>query len=269
MTKQPVQTHLLAVDQFYSLLLEEADSSELTADEKALLGSTHLYYGRYLNPALRNYFVETVIPHIARATDYLSQVPDAPVILDLGCGLGMQSFIFANQGAKVVAVDIREETIALARKRKAWYEHKLGKALDVEFVHCDFRKASVDDFDTRFDCLFSMSAFSYITPLADTVALLSALLKEDGRLFLYESNATHVISAMKGSDLPTPADTLAAFAAHGFEKDFLYGGCALPGLFWKFAFLNKPLLHPIDNVLRTQLRLSINYILGMTRSSNR
>lgn len=269
MSNQSGQSSLQMVQGFYAQLLEEAQSDAYSDQEKALMASTHLYYGRYLNPALRNYFVETVIPHIARAADYVAQGPAAPTILDLGCGLGMQSIIFASQGAKVVAVDIREEAIALGKKRKAWHEDKLGKALDIEFVLSDFRKASVDDFDTRFDCLFSMSAFSYITPLADTVALLSALLKDDARLFLYESNATHVISAMKGSDLPTPADTQAAFAAHGFEKDFLYGGCALPGVFWKFAFLNTALLHPIDNVLRTQLRLSINYILGMTRSSGR
>ena len=54
-------------------------------------------------------------------------------IFDLGCGLGMQSIIFASLGAKVAALDMNEEAILLCKKRKAYYENKLNVDLDISF----------------------------------------------------------------------------------------------------------------------------------------
>lgn len=262
-------SNIKTVQKFYSTLLSEVEQAGYNSQEISLLGNTRRYYGRYLNPSLRNYFIQTVIPHIADAISYfrLMERPNLN-ILDLGCGLGIQSLIFASFGAKVVGVDIREEAISLCKKRKAYYEKELKVDLDLEFHHCDFRLSHQRYFNIRFDCLFSMSAFSYITPLEKTVKLISYLLKDDAKIFLYEENATFLVSYFKRREIiPSPKTTANAFRKEKFDTDFLYGGCSLPSFFWRIQFLNRLFMLPLNNLLRKRLYLSFNYILGMKRGS--
>ena len=257
------------VRSFYSALLSKCEQAGYNSQEISLLGDKRLYYGRYLDPNLRNYFIHTTIPHIARAISYF-QLLERPNlnVLDLGCGLGMQSIIFASFGAKVVGVDIREEAISLSKKRRAYYEEKLKVHLDIEFRHCDFRHSQQGDFNIPFDCFFSMSAFSYVLPLERTVKLVSELLRDDATIFLYEENVSCLASDRKRREIiPTPKATANALTRERFETDFLYGGCSLPSFFWRIQPLNRPFVLPLNNMLRTRLYMAFNYVLGMTRAS--
>lgn len=60
----------------------------------------------------RKYFVE---PHILR----LAEFPRwrGRRVLDVGCGIGTATITFARHGARVTAVDLSEESVALARRR--------------------------------------------------------------------------------------------------------------------------------------------------------
>lgn len=258
---------LEVVQYFYSSILDELKQAGYDSQEIALLGDTKFYYGRYLNPRLRNYFNQTVIPYIACAISYLLINRSNQYIIDLGCGLGMQSIIFASLGAKVVALDISEEAISLCKKRKFYYEKKLNIDLDIEFIHRDFRLSHQNEFNFKFDGLFSMSAFSYITPLDRTVKLISSILKDDARIFLYEKNSTNLLNSIRGSKEPSPENTINAFKREGFNKCSIYGGCSLPSFFWKFHFLNQLVLHPLNNLLRKSIYLSFNYVLSMKRGA--
>jgi SAM-dependent methyltransferase len=60
-----------------------------------------------------------------------------PIIFDAGCGYGSDSFLFAGLGAKVEAVDVSVEQVAIAQKRKRYYEEILGRSLDVTFRVAD------------------------------------------------------------------------------------------------------------------------------------
>lgn len=64
------------------------------------------------------------------AVSYLRVESGHHTILDVGCGLGMQSIISAMLGASVVGVDIRDDCIRLCEKRQAFYEGQLGRPLD-------------------------------------------------------------------------------------------------------------------------------------------
>jgi SAM-dependent methyltransferase len=252
---------------FYSSLLDEVNEAGYNSQEISLLGNIPLYYGRYLKPSLRNYFVQTVIQHIASAISYFSMDQPNPYIFDLGCGLGMQSIIFASLGAKVAAMDISEEAVLLCKKRKAYYENKLNVDLDIEFIQSDFRRSHQRDFNSKFDCLFSMGAFSYITPLERTVKLISSILKDDAKVFLYEMNSNHLLYSFKKSKEPNPQDVIHAFKKYGFNEYILYGGCSIPRFFWKFPLLNRPLLRPFNNILTKSLYLSFNYVLSLKRGA--
>jgi SAM-dependent methyltransferase len=254
------------VHTFYVSLLDELEQAGYTNAERALLANRRLYYGRYLNPGLRGYFVETVIPHVAQAIPWVATNPK-PNILDLGCGLGMQSIIFASLGAKVVGVDIRKEAIALSEKRKAYYEKRLNLDLDIEFINRDFLKTRAEDFDTHFDMLFSMAAFSNMRPMERTVQLISAILKQDAKVYLYENNSSHVLNMLRHRPEPSPSSTVKAFAREGFTECFLQGAGALPHPFWKSMLLNKAVVHTANSLLQKSLTLSFNYVLGMQRGA--
>jgi hypothetical protein len=168
-------------------------------------------------------------------------------------------------GAKVVGVDIRREAVELCMKRKAYHEQLLGTKLDIEFVQRNFLETRPEDFESRFDAVFSMSAFASIQPLEHTTRLISAVLKDDAKILIYEKNSDHPLHQLTNSPEPSPAAVIDMFRREGFDRCFLEGGCALPGPFWKFTRLNGSVVAPANNLLRKTMRLSFNYVLGFKR----
>lgn len=267
MKNQISLSNLETVQYFYSSLLDEVKHGGYNPQEISLLGNTTTYYGRYLNPSLRNYFIQTVIPHLVCAISYFSIDRPKQLIFDLGCGLGMQSIIFASLGATVVAVDRSEEAISLCKRRKSYYEIKLNIDLNIDFIYSDFHMINQRKFNSKFDCLFSMAAFNSIKPLDTTVGLISSILKPNAKVFLYDGNSTHPLSSLGASTSLSTEKAINAFKREGFEKYFLYGGCSLPRYFWRFPLLNRPFLQPVNNLLRKSLFLSFSYVLGLKRSA--
>lgn len=56
-----------------------------------------------------------------------------PRVFDAGCGYGSESYLFAALGAKVLAVDLEDDRITIARRRQAYYEELFGCPLDITF----------------------------------------------------------------------------------------------------------------------------------------
>jgi SAM-dependent methyltransferase len=75
----------------------------------------------------------------SRAVQAILAAPDA-MVFDAGSGFGSDSFLFAALGAKVLAVDISPEQIAIARKRKLYFEQKVfGRELAIDFEVADLK----------------------------------------------------------------------------------------------------------------------------------
>lgn len=56
-----------------------------------------------------------------------------PKVFDAGCGYGSEAYLFAALGAEVLAVDLEEERIDIARRRQAFYEEAFGRSLSITF----------------------------------------------------------------------------------------------------------------------------------------
>ncbi len=99
------------------------------------------YLGDYYNKAglLRNwkrpYFYHHHVKSFYKASQYFSISEKSCRILDLGCGVGTQSLLFALLGAEVISLDIDEKALAIFRKRKIFYEKQSGRQLEIQ-VNC-------------------------------------------------------------------------------------------------------------------------------------
>ncbi len=95
------------------------------------------------------YFHNLVTPYYLRNQKIIN--PEGKVILDAGCGTGYKSLILseANPGAKIVGIDISEQSIELARKRFQHHSNENGEfhllsidelptlGLEFDYINCD------------------------------------------------------------------------------------------------------------------------------------
>ncbi|MBX3004117.1 MAG: methyltransferase domain-containing protein [Anaerolineales bacterium] len=94
--------------------------------------------------------------------------------LELGCGTGMFTQVFAQSGAKITANDISPELIELAR----------AKNPDVEFICARFEDIAES---TQYDAIIGSSVLHHLE-VDDSLAKSFRLLKPGGRLAFAEPN---------------------------------------------------------------------------------
>ncbi len=112
-------------------MIDEYEQHPYSPDEIALLSDTRQYYGRLLNTRTREYAIDNATCNISKVIRYFELNRDGvKSVLDIGCGLGMQSIIFAARGARVVGIDLNPHCIRLCNKRKRYYEELLQIDLD-------------------------------------------------------------------------------------------------------------------------------------------
>jgi SAM-dependent methyltransferase len=250
----------------YAMMLDEIREAPYTHRELTLLKDPILYYGRYLNTKTRKYAFNNVVSNLSPAMDYLTMGASPKRLLDLGCGLGMQSILVAAGGWEVLGLDMNAECITLCRKRKTYFEARLGRELKLEFVALDFRKADPNCLGGKYGALFSMSAFAQIPPLKDTVAKISTLLSDTGRVCIWEENPGHFYSLLgfRRRRVPQPRDIQHQLAQHGFTVEYLRGGSAIPSLLWPSGALEGTVSY-LDGILKKSWPLSFSYLLGASR----
>jgi len=94
-------------------------------------------------------------------------------ILDAGCGAGFDAEYFARNGAKVLAVDISEKMLDIARKR--------CEGLDVEFQLKDIENL---ESDRQFDIILVAFTLLYKENFKNFLKKFYQILKPDGELFI-------------------------------------------------------------------------------------
>jgi 2-polyprenyl-6-hydroxyphenyl methylase / 3-demethylubiquinone-9 3-methyltransferase len=104
-------------------------------------------------------------------------------ICDVGCGGGLLSEALASGGADVVAIDLGEDVLGVARL------HLLESGLAV-----DYRLSSVEDLAAAepesFDAVTCMEMLEHVPDPAAVIEACARLLKPGGRLFLSTLNRT-------------------------------------------------------------------------------
>ncbi len=100
------------------------------AQKRTSWGNVAEWYGELVEKE-GSYQKEVVLPNLRRAV-----APKAgDVILDLACGSGFFSRVFAEAGAKVIAVDVAKDLIALAKKQPSLnITYHVAPATKLDFI---------------------------------------------------------------------------------------------------------------------------------------
>jgi 2-polyprenyl-3-methyl-5-hydroxy-6-metoxy-1,4-benzoquinol methylase len=255
------------IEHTYAALHEEFASRVYTDREYAMLADEVFYYGRYLDSRTRRYALHTLVPNLSMAIEHLELCRGSGVrVIDLGCGLGMQSLIFAQLGAEVVGIDLDPSCIELCRKRQWFFERTLRRRLPITFVAGDFQKLDTTQLSDGYEGMFSMSAFAHIPPVDATVKRIAALLAPEARVAIWDKNPDWLFLNHFGASasLPRPERVASEFARHGFTTDVMTGGAAVPRHLWSWTPA-APVIGRLDAIAKRSLRLSFNYLFLATR----
>jgi 2-polyprenyl-3-methyl-5-hydroxy-6-metoxy-1,4-benzoquinol methylase len=93
------------------------------------------------------------------------------IILDYGCGYGLEAIELARHGAKyVIGLDIQEKNLAVARARQA----------AAGLSNCTF----VQKFDSKADLILSLDSFEHFGHPDEVLKEMSRLLKPGGKVIV-------------------------------------------------------------------------------------
>ena len=97
-------------------------------------------------------------------------------MLEIGCGIGTDTISFLKNGANVVAVDISEKSINLAKQRARLYN--LDKS--VKFIRGDIENIDLFILNQKFDLIYSFGVIHHTPNPEKVLRKCRSLLKEEG-----------------------------------------------------------------------------------------
>jgi SAM-dependent methyltransferase len=131
------------------------------------------------------FFAMRLQPVLSYIEQFQQENSRPPVILDLGCGFGMETIFLGLYRARVHAVDVSSEKIRVAGKIKQNIEGKQGTSLDV-----DFGVANLFDFvpSQAYDAVYSSATLHHIEPASGAIQTIADLVAPNGYFFLSDEN---------------------------------------------------------------------------------
>lgn len=183
---RPAGTVLEAADvaRFLSNFEAEIDGTGFTSAERRALVDVRIL-GRMLDVNWRPFFLYHFTAPILRTANAMFAMNRTPTLLELGCGSGTISLLFALMGANVLAVDLDPVLLSACRKRQREYERHFGP------LNIEFRLANVFDLEydaMQVDGVYSIYAFNLMQPSRELIPRVTRALKLAGKLAITEGN---------------------------------------------------------------------------------
>ncbi len=136
---------------------------------------------------------QTWYAHIQNVWETHGQTPSS--ILDLGCGTGEMSLLFAKEGKQIIGVDISVDMLAQAQKRID--EQNIQ---NIQLIAQDMTELSVGmEFDCVVSCCDCLNYLLEEEELQKTFQNVYEHLKQDG-LFLFDMNTTYYFAEVLGEN---------------------------------------------------------------------
>jgi SAM-dependent methyltransferase len=141
----------------------------------------------------RKYFVEPHIPGFAQFERWAGKR-----ILEIGCGIGTDATNFARAGADYTAVELSEESLALAKKRFQIF------GLNGRFYNGNAEQLSEFLDPHSFDLVYSFGVIHHTPNQRAVIEEVRKVIRLDGelRIMLYAKNSWKAIMIEAGVDQP-------------------------------------------------------------------
>jgi ubiquinone/menaquinone biosynthesis C-methylase UbiE len=154
-------------------------------------------------------------------------------VLDVGCGVGLLALELSKCFDSVIAIDISEPMLAIARRKRA--------AANVEYRRANANRLALED---TFDAIVSHTTFHHLDNIPETLLRLKAALAPGGRLILID-----VVNRWPKVVQRYSVFTIAAAAAK-LPRDLLGHGPGGARCLWRFR-VSRPWLdhHKAEHLL--------------------
>lgn len=253
------------LEKWYGNLLLEISEGNFSDPDLKLLRDRRNYYGKYLDPLSRKFFLNHFARNLIETAAFLTdRSGPTPRILEVGSGCGNQLLLFSLLGAEVVGCDIREDVCALVLKRKEFYEQRLKRSLNITLICKDVFKENWSSWGS-FDAINFLFSFNDLQPSEKMLELVDKLLRPGGRVVFQETNPSNYYNRLfRRRDSMTPRQVVKILKGYNFSICSLKGGYALPPIFWRLLPGRIPSL--VDRLLCRSLFMSPSYHLMAEKS---
>lgn len=237
----------------------ERELAELPLSE-AERASFHEYYREagLLTGWRRKFFRHHYVRPLQLAVGRIFEERLDVTVLDLGCGTGTQSILFALAGARVVGVDLDTHALGILRKRQAHYESLAGRKLDITLVSGNIFELDLGQYGP-FSAIYSMFAFNMMQPTVKLVPRLARHLTSDAIFAVQDGNRIHLYNRFfRRRSVLSRRELARELQAVGFTQIDHIGGYSIPPPFW--TVLPRGLLTPLDRALCSLEPLAVSYL---------
>lgn len=229
----------------------------LTPVEAGYIGTNYTGVG-VPSPWRRAFFDHHYAGPLSRATQALFSCTERPRILDLGCGIGSQSILFALLGAEVVGADMDSIAIEIFHKRLTFWQQKVDRTLPITIIEGNIFETDLSDY-APFDGIYSLFAFNLMQPTADLLKHLSGYLSDTAVFAVQDGNRKHWIKRLIWPrDVLSRDELRSALAGIGFTSVDQRGCASLPPVLW--SLLPGAILDPLDRILASSDLLTSSYL---------
>lgn len=206
----------------------EIDQGLFTHSELLLLQDA--LYGKFLDIARRPFFLYHFLPLWVDSVHMLFKDNAHPKIIELGCGTGTSSLLFAILGAHSIGVEMDDDLVGICNKRKQFYE-KHSRDLNVEFYQANTFEFPFED-HAPVDAFFSLFAFNLMKPADLLLGRIIPALKKGGQIIIIDGNVnnlySHIVPSRRRPGVLSPAMMKKEMAQLGCRVVSLKTHCAIP-----------------------------------------
>lgn len=218
--RKPIQNNY---SELFSRAFSISDFLDIWLKNDLLEGKEREIFDRYYSSYVRLFGNYVKRHYASQSMEIMNLINTAvsPRLLEIGAGCGTESLWFCLKGARVTAIDINAERLAVARRRQQILEEALSMPLDVTFM-----QQSLFRLEPRkeYDLIWMEQSFHHVEPRSLIFKFLAKLLKPGGRIVVSEANAwnpvlqVHLLRKRGIDTLKTVVDEHGASHVYGNER---------------------------------------------------
>lgn len=175
--------------------LELEIARRLFSQSELLLLLQDALYGKFLDKKRRPFFLYHFLPLWENTINKLFEDNAHPKIIELGCGTGTSSLLFALLGAEVIGIDLNRTLIEICQKRKQFYEKHIGRDINACFHNANAFNFPFEN-HAAVDAFFSLFAFNLMKPPDILLARLVPSLRNGGKMIISDGNQSSLYSCL-------------------------------------------------------------------------